>query len=150
MTLSLVAQWLGGNSLPSGLYRTNTDAVSLDAQSQTEEATSLAGPPPPAHSVESVCDVCFLFLKLGWSSEQQIFNQSKFSLLNPASLFYSEVLYPKIFTTCWKLDDLSHPQSIRQVLVFRAGGCLPTFLVDEIYSATYSPFDQPKGPRHSK
>lgn len=79
----------GRKPLALGLHGTNTDAVSLDAQSQVLEATPLAGQSPSPHSVESVCDVCFLFAKLGWSLEQQIFNQSKFPLLNPASLFNS-------------------------------------------------------------
>lgn len=65
-------------------------------------ATPLAGPSPSPRSVESAC---FLFLKLGGNLEQQIFNQSKFLLLNPASLFNSEVLCLKIITTYWRLND---------------------------------------------
>lgn len=96
MGLCLLALRVGRKPLASGHNRTNTDAVSLDAQSQTREATPLAGPSALPHSADLVCVVHVLFPKLGWSLEQQIFNQSKFPLLiNIARLFNSSSL-PKI------------------------------------------------------
>lgn len=53
-------------------------AMSLDAQTRLKRQHP--------RGVESVCDVYFLFPKLGWSLEQQIFNQSKFLLLKSCPL----------------------------------------------------------------